>query len=57
MQSVKYQLFPLTKKQNLTLMQYQDAQLKVLPHHIKLHPNQIKNVWENEADMFCFLLA
>ena len=33
------------------------VQVELLHHHIKLYPDQIKSVKENEANLFCFALT
>ena len=41
---------------NVTQKQYRAVQLKLIQHHIKFHPDQLKRVRENEAKKFCFAL-
>ena len=38
-------------------MQYVDVHLELFQCHLKLHPDQLKRVWENEANRFCFALT
>ena len=33
------------------------VQFELLQDQVKFHPNQFKNVWENEASRFCFPLT
>ena len=37
---------------NLTQKQYQDGQLELFQYYIKIHPDHLESVWENEARGF-----
>ena len=51
MQSVKDRLFSLDFI-TFTLKLYQDVQLELLQNHVIFHPDQLRNVQENEANRF-----